>query len=83
MNKKKKLVDAKRTAEDTTVAELLETVAPPREGTTGAHLVSVGPHHYFLVIQGPEATWLTARLLEVIDALADQALEKQLDNQGR
>jgi len=53
-------------------------VAPPREATTGAHLVSVGPQHYLLVVQGPEATHLTRRILDFIDALADQALEKQL-----
>jgi hypothetical protein len=61
-----------RTAENTTVSELFKTVAPPREGTTGAHVVSVGPN-YMIVIQGPEALHLTRRVLDYIEKLSEQA----------
>jgi hypothetical protein len=61
-----------RTAEDTTVAELFQTVAPPREGTTGAHLVAVGDN-YMLLIQGPEAVALTRHILDFVEAIHDRA----------
>ena len=63
-----------RTAENTNVADLLTTVAPPREGTTGVHLVSVG-ERYVLTIQGPEARWLTARVIEFVEALHEKSAE--------
>jgi hypothetical protein len=61
-----------RTAEDTTVAEILETVAPPRPETTGVHLVAVG-QSYLLVIQGPEALHLSRLVLDFVDALKERA----------
>lgn len=70
MTKKKN--EATRTAEDTTVAEILETVAPPRQDTTGVHLVAVG-QSYLLVIQGPEALHLSRLVLDFVDALHERA----------
>lgn len=52
----------------------METIAPPREGTTGAHLVAVG-QDYLVVIQGPESRWLAARVLEYLEALQAQVEE--------
>ena len=63
---------SKRTTQDTSVREILETFSPPSEDQTGAQLVSFGPNHYFLVIQGPEAETLTNRVLEYIDALHEK-----------
>jgi hypothetical protein len=68
----KKKNEATRTAEDTTVAEILETVAPPRQDTTGVHLVAVG-QSYLLVIQGPEALHLSRLVLDFVDALHERA----------
>ena len=62
----------KRTTQDTSVREILETFSPPDEDQTGVHLVSFGPQHYFLVIQGPEAETLTNRVLDYIDGLHGQ-----------
>ena len=58
-----------RRTKNTTVAEILDNFAPPREGVTGAQLVTFGRHAYFLVIQGPEAQELTRRVLNYIEAL--------------
>jgi hypothetical protein len=62
-----------RTIKDTTIEEILETVAPPREGTTGAQLVGLGKDRFMLVIQGPEAGKLTQALLAFLQALHDKA----------
>jgi hypothetical protein len=64
-----------RTAENTTVAELFETVAPPRDNTTGVHLVAVGKN-YLLAIQGPEALHMTRLILDFVDALKEYAEAK-------
>ena len=66
-----------RTAEDTTLAELLETIAPPREGTTGVHLTSVGPA-YVLTVQGPEALHMTRLILDFVEALHEKAEENEI-----
>lgn len=63
-------------AENVTVAELLDLTAPPRADTTGIHLTNAGPNAYVLTIQGPEARWLTARVLEFAEALHEQTMEK-------
>lgn len=63
--------------ERVTVAELLAISAPPRPDTTGLHLTNAGPNAYVLTIQGPEARWLTARVLEFTEALHERMLEKQ------
>lgn len=60
-----------RTADNTTVAEIFKTVAPPREGTTGAHIVAVGGN-YMIVIQGPEAVKLTGLVLDYIEKLKEK-----------
>lgn len=60
---------ALRKTANTTVKEILDTFAPPREGCTGAQLVSFGPDEYFLVIQGPGAKRLTSLVLDYINAL--------------
>ncbi len=60
---------SKRTTADTSVREILETFAPPREDSTNCHLVTFGPQHHFLVIQGPEAEKLTGLILTYVDAL--------------
>lgn len=70
-------VQATRTAEDTTVAELLETIAPPRDDTTGVHLVAVG-QTYLLAVQGPEALHMTRLILDFVEALHSKAEEKAL-----
>lgn len=70
-----------RTAEDTTVAELFETVAPPRDGTTGVHLVAVGKN-YLLAIQGPESLHMARLILDFVDALAERAEAKRGDSVG-
>ena len=57
-----------RSAEDTTIAELLDTVAPPRSGTTGVHVVNVTPN-YLVVVQGPEALHMTRLILDYVEAL--------------
>jgi 3-deoxy-D-arabino-heptulosonate 7-phosphate (DAHP) synthase len=62
-----------RTAEDTTVAEILTTVAPPRDDTTGAHVVAAG-EAFLIVIQGPESVHLTRMVLDYIEALSAQAV---------
>lgn len=62
--------------DNVTVAELLSLTAPPRADTTGIHLTNAGPGAYILTIQGPEARWLTARVLEFAEALHEQASEK-------
>ena len=67
---------ALRRTSSTTVKEILDTFAPPREGSTGAQLVSFGPQEYFLVIQGPEGKQLTSLILDYIEALYARA-EKQ------
>lgn len=72
---KSKPIPQTRTAADTTVKEILDTVCPPRSDTTGAHLVSCGPDAHLLVIQGPESRWLTARVLEFLDALHERTEE--------
>jgi len=59
----------RRTTSDTTVAEILDTVAPPREGCTGCQLVTCGPEEFLLVIQGPEGRDLTHKILDYVDAL--------------
>jgi len=73
--------DSTRTADNTTVSELFETVAPPREGTTGVHVVNVSPN-YLLVIQGPEALHMTRLLLDYVDALHAAAVEKEKNDKG-
>jgi hypothetical protein len=70
-----------RTAEDTTVAELFNTVAPPRDGTTGVHLVAVG-QNYLLAIQGPEALHMTRLILDFVDALKEREEEKNAKRGG-
>lgn len=62
--------------DNVTVAELLALTAPPRSDTTGCHLTNAGPQAYILTIQGPEARWLVARVLEFTQAMHDQMLEK-------
>ncbi len=64
---------SKRTTDDTSVREILETFAPPKEDQTGIHLVTFGPQHHFLVIQGPEATFLCNKLLDYANALHETA----------
>lgn len=59
-----------------TIAELLDLAAPPRPDTTGFHLTNAGPNAYVLTIQGPEARWLTARVLEFVEALHERAATK-------
>ena len=86
MPKKKQTPAAKRDATNTTVAEVLDMIAPPREGTTGAHLVQVampdGPA-YLIAIQGPEARVLALRVIDFVDALKTREEEKQLEDSGR
>lgn len=65
----------RNSVETTTIEELLALSAPPRADTTGLHVTSAGPTAYVLTIQGPEARWLTARVLEFIKALHEQMLE--------
>jgi hypothetical protein len=69
-------VQQSRTAEDTTVAELFSTVAPPREQTTGVHVIAVGPN-YLLAIQGPEALHMTRLILDFVDTLHEVAESKK------
>lgn len=64
-----------RTAEDTTVAELLETVAPPRAGQTGVHLVAVG-RDYLIAVQGPESLHMARLILDFVDALKEREAAK-------
>lgn len=64
-----------RKTSDTSVEEILDTFAPPREGTTGCQLVSFGPQEYFLVIQGPDATKLTGLVLDYVNALYTKSEE--------
>jgi glycine cleavage system aminomethyltransferase T len=66
-------------AENITVAELLDLTAPPRADTTGFHLTNAGKDAYVLTIQGPESRWLTARVLEFIEALHMKTMEKAGD----
>lgn len=61
-----------RSASDTTIADLLRTVCPPRSDTTGCHVVAVG-QEFLLVIQGPEAHTLVSRVLTFIDSLHEQS----------
>jgi hypothetical protein len=70
------VVKSARTAENTTVAELLETIAPPREGTTGVHLTSVG-QSYLLAIQGPEALHMARLILDFVEALYETSEGKR------
>jgi hypothetical protein len=70
------LAVAERTAEDTTVAELMETIAPPRDGTTGVHLTAVGPD-YLLAIQGPESLHLARLILDFVEALYAEVERKR------
>ena len=70
-----------RQTKNTTVAEILDTFAPPREGSTSAQLVSVGKDSYFLVIQGPEAQQLTSLVLDYIEALYVRADKQDKDNE--
>lgn len=63
--------------DNVTIEELLALSAPPRADTTGLHVTSAGPTAYVLTIQGPEARWLTARVLEFTKALHEQLLENE------
>jgi len=65
-------IKKERTIDDSTLAELLETTAPPREDTTGLHVTKVGPG-YVLTIQGPEASDLTLAVLKFVEAIFDKA----------
>lgn len=67
--KKKKI---QRTPEDTTLAELMETVAPPRSEVTGVHVIAVGTD-WLLAIQGPESLRMTRLILDFVTALHEQA----------
>ncbi len=71
-----------RRTSTTTVKEILDTFAPPREGSTSAQLVSFGPTEYFLVVQGPEAKELTGLVLDYIEALYTRA-EHQHEHSNR
>lgn len=64
----------RNSVETVTIEELLALAAPPREDTTGLHVTNAGPNAYVLTIQGPEARWLTARVLEFTNALYEQLL---------
>jgi len=64
---------ATRTMEDTTVAELMETVAPPRPNATGVHVIGVGKD-FLIAVQGPESLHMTRRILDFVEAM-HQAVE--------
>lgn len=63
----------KRSTKDTTVHEIFEVFAPVRADQTSAHLVSFGPQHYFIVVQGSQAETLTHHLLNGIEAFHEVA----------
>jgi len=70
-----------RTADNTTISELLTTIAPPREDCTGVHLTAVDSA-YILTVQGPEALHMTRLILDFVETLHDVAEEKQLSVDG-
>jgi hypothetical protein len=66
--------DDHRTASNTTLEEILNTVKPPRKDTTGAHVVGIAEHDaWMLIMQGPEATDLMRLVLEFVETLYDEA----------
>lgn len=74
-----------RTADDTTLEELFETVAPPRKGTTGAHVVACNRKEgqaYLLVVQGPEAPVLMNRILDFVEAVYDKTEHPDYGDSG-
>ena len=62
-----------RSTEDLTVAEVLKNFAPPQANGTACNLVSFGPNEFFLVIQGDQASMLTALLMQALDQLQAKA----------